>query len=57
MDKIIQMEKHHIEAWGIWWVQWQQQTREKLREEAISVRTKAKNPPRNTTTGLVLPPK
>jgi hypothetical protein len=57
MDKIIQMEKHHIEAWGIWWVQWQQQTRDKLREEAILVRTKAKDSSRNTTTSLVLPPK
>ena len=55
MDKIIQMEKHHIEAWGIWWVQWQQQTREKLREEARLVRTKAKDPLRNTATSSTIP--
>jgi hypothetical protein len=56
MDKIIQMEKHHIEAWGIWWIQWQQQMRQKLREEAL-VRSKTKDLLRNTTTLLVLPPK
>jgi hypothetical protein len=57
MDKIIQMEKHHIEAWGLWWVQWQQQTREALRLEAVLVRTKSKGSLGNTTTSLVLPPK
>jgi len=54
MDKIIQMEKHHIEAWGIWWVQWQEQKRQELR---ASVGSKAKSLIGNTATQLVLPPK
>jgi hypothetical protein len=54
MDKIIQMEKHHIEAWGIWWIQWQQQKREELKN---SVSSKGKDPAGNPTTLLVLPPK
>jgi hypothetical protein len=56
MDKIIQMEKHHIEAWGIWWVQWQKQKRQELRDK-ILVSAKSKDPTGNTTTRLVLPPK
>ena len=58
MDKIIQIEKHHIEAWGIWWVQWQQQKREELK---ISVSSKGKdlagNAASSSTVPLVLPPK
>jgi hypothetical protein len=30
MDKTIQLEKHQIEAWGLWWIQWQKQTKERL---------------------------
>jgi hypothetical protein len=55
MDKIIQMEKHHIEAWGLWWVQWQKQTKEELRKTLVS--PKSKDLLGNTTTSLVLPPK
>ena len=58
MDKIIQMEKHHIEAWGIWWVQWQQQKRQELKD---LVSSEGKGLLGNTTTSstvsLVLPPK
>lgn len=54
MDKIIQMEKHHIEAWGLWWIQWQQQKREELKH---SVSSKSKDLTANTATLLVLPPK
>jgi len=57
MDKIIQMDKHHIEAWGLWWFQWQQQTKETLQQQATSIRSKGKDLPRNSTTRLVLPPK
>jgi hypothetical protein len=53
MDKVIQLEKHHIEAWGIWWIQWQQDTRNAMK----SVSSEAKNSLGNTTTSLVLPPK
>jgi hypothetical protein len=66
MDKIIQMEKHHIEAWGLWWIQWQQQTKEGLRKHGMSpqsfvnrhlVSSEDKDLLGNTTTRLILPPK
>ena len=70
MDKIIQMEKHHIEAWGLWWIQWQQQTKEGMRKQAMSpqsfvnkhlVSSKGEGSLGNTTSSstiaLVLPPK
>ena len=36
MDKIIQLDRHHIEAWGLWWVQWQKQTKERLQKQSMS---------------------
>jgi hypothetical protein len=66
MDKIIQIEKHHIEAWGLWWIQWQQQTKEALRKHGTSpqsfvnkhlISSKDEGLLGNTTTRLVLPPK
>lgn len=36
MDKIVQLDKHHIEAWGLWWVQWQKQTKERLQKQSMS---------------------
>jgi hypothetical protein len=57
MDKIIQMDKHHIEAWGLWWFEWQKQTKQGLQQQASSIRSKGKNLPGNSATRLVLPPK
>lgn len=57
MDKIIQMDKHHIEAWGLWWFEWQKQTKEGLQQQASSICSKGKNLPRNSATRLILPPK
>ncbi|NBP66089.1 MAG: hypothetical protein EBU66_15685 [Bacteroidetes bacterium] len=66
MDKSIQMEKHHIEAWGLWWIQWQKQTKERLLKHGKSpqkfidthlVSVQAENLIGNTTTGSVLSPK
>jgi hypothetical protein len=36
MDKTIRLEKHFIEAWGMWWVNWQKQTKERLQKHAMS---------------------
>jgi hypothetical protein len=36
MDKTIILEKHFIEAWGLWWVNWQKQTKERLQKHAMS---------------------
>jgi hypothetical protein len=36
MDKTIQMEKHLIEAWGLWWVNWQKDTKSRLRKHKKS---------------------
>jgi hypothetical protein len=38
MDKTIQMEKHLIEGWGLWWAGWQKQTKERLRKHKMSPR-------------------
>ena len=57
MDKIIQMDKHHIEAWGLWWFEWQKQTKQGLQQQGSSIRSKGKNLPGNSATRLVLPPK
>ena len=70
MDKIIQLDRHHIEAWGLWWVQWQKQTKERLQKQSMSpqsfvnthmsngsVAPKSEGLPGNSTTSLVLLPK
>jgi hypothetical protein len=36
MDKSITMERHLIEAWGLWWTQWQKQTKDKLKKHVMS---------------------
>ena len=36
MDKSIVMEKHLIEAWGVWWVQWQKQVKDTLKKQVMS---------------------
>ena len=36
MDKTIYLEKHIIEAWGLWWVHWQKHTKERLQKHSMS---------------------
>ena len=36
MDKTIFMKQHHIEAWGLWWIRWQKQTKERLQKHSMS---------------------
>lgn len=38
MDKSIILERHTIEAWGLWWTQWQKQTKDKLKKHVTSPR-------------------
>ena len=63
MDRTLVLDKHIIEAWGVWWIEWQATTSEKLREQALSpkvsvknplVRSESKNSLGSSTTGLVL---
>jgi hypothetical protein len=30
------LDQHIIEAWGLWWAQWQKETKERLRRQAMS---------------------
>jgi hypothetical protein len=70
MDKTIYMEKHFIEAWGLWWVHWQKNTKERLQKHSMSpkvfvdkhlVSTESEsfssNTTRNSVNTLVLLPK
>ena len=66
MDKTIQMEKHIIEAWGLWWIEWQKQVKDRLKKQVMSpqafvnehlVSSEGESFIGNTTTSLVLPPK
>ena len=36
MDRTIVLEQHIIEGWGLWWAQWQKDTKERLRRQAMS---------------------
>jgi hypothetical protein len=55
MDKLIHVNKHHIEAWGLWWVQWQQYERERMKKEALLISSKGKDLSGNTTTSSTIP--
>ena len=66
MDKTIYLEKHFIEAWGLWWVHWQKNTKERLQKHSMSpkvfvdkhlVSTEGESFPRDATASLVLLPK
>ena len=72
MDKSIRMERHLIEAWGLWWTQWQKQTKDKMKKHIMSpqafvnehlaneeslVSPKGESFLSNTTTSLLLSPK
>lgn len=36
MDRTIVMDQHNIEGWGLWWIQWQKDTKERLRKHHMS---------------------
>jgi len=66
MDRTLQMEKHHVEAWGLWWAQWQSKTKERLQKQSLSpkafvdqhlVSSEREGSTSDTTSSLVLPPK
>ena len=41
-DPEIKMEKHIIEAWGLWYIQWQTQKKEQLRRHSMSTQVRLK---------------
>jgi hypothetical protein len=36
MDRTIQIPRPMIEAWGLWYTQWQKDTKERLRRQVMS---------------------
>lgn len=36
MNRELVFEQHIIEAWGLWWVQWQKDTKDRLRAQATN---------------------
>ena len=63
------LDRHIVEAWGLWWVQWQKTEKEHLRRHTVSTQTRLKEFEEkhlkpssesflgHTATCLVLPPK
>jgi hypothetical protein len=41
-DPQLNMERNKVEAWGLWFSQWQQQTKERLRRHTMSTQTRLK---------------
>jgi hypothetical protein len=41
-DPEIKMEKHIVEAWGLWYVHWQLQKKEQLRRHSMSTQVRLK---------------
>jgi hypothetical protein len=41
-DPAISLEKGKVEAWGLWWIQWQTQTKERLRRHTMSTQMRLK---------------
>jgi hypothetical protein len=37
-ERVIVLEQHIIEGWGLWWVQWQKDTKERLRKSVNRTR-------------------
>ena len=70
-DPAISLERGKVEAWGLWWIQWQTQTKERLRRHMMSTQMRLKQFEEkhlidlttkpdflsNTTASSVLPPK
>jgi hypothetical protein len=36
MDRTIQIPRPMVEAWGLWYTQWQKDTKERLRRQVMS---------------------
>ena len=36
------LDRNIVEAWGLWWVQWQKAEKERLRRQTISTQTRLK---------------
>jgi hypothetical protein len=36
MERDIVLPRHQVEAWGLWWIQWQKQMKERLRRHRMS---------------------
>ena len=69
-DPQLSIERSKVEAWGLWFTQWQQQTKDRLRRHTMSTQTRLKEFEQkhlvsaegegllgNTATGLILSPK
>ena len=41
-DPELKLERHYVEAWGLWWLEWQKQKRERLRRHTMSTQTRLK---------------
>ena len=41
-DPAISLERGKVEAWGLWWIQWQIQTKERLRRHMMSTQMRLK---------------
>lgn len=36
MSREIVLQRHQVEAWGLWWIQWQKELKERLRRHRMS---------------------
>ena len=41
-DPSLSLERGKVEAWGLWWIQWQTQTKERLRRHMMSTQMRLK---------------
>lgn len=41
-DPSLNLETAKVEAWGLWWIQWQTQTKERLRRHMMSTQMRLK---------------
>jgi hypothetical protein len=41
-DPSLNLERGKVEAWGLWWIQWQTQTKERLRRHMMSTQMRLK---------------
>ena len=65
---VLTLDRNIVEAWGLWWLQWQKAEKERLRRQTISTQTRLKEFEDkhlktvsesllgDTATSLVLPP-
>ena len=65
-ERVIVLDQHIIEGWGLWWVQWQKDTKDRLRKSVNRTRVnhfsdlhlvgpKSNNLLANTTTSPLVP--